>query len=113
MATRSINKTHLQNGLKLMQWYLKESLRIRSAALIPPEVRHAEMLVNWLKERDIKLFNTSMILTKGPNQLRVKARLDPAIKVLMDHGQVAKNDPNLLIDGKKSRTSWKILSYVV
>ena len=113
MATRSINKTHLQNGLKLMQWYLKESLRIRSAALIPPEVRHAEMLVNWLKERDIKLFNTSMILTKGPNQLRVKARLDPAIKVLMDHGQAAKNDPNLLIDGKKSRTSWKILSYVV
>ena len=113
MATRSISKGHLQNGLILMQWYLEEKLRIRSAALIPPEVKHAEMLVNWLKERDIKLFNTSMILTKGSNQLRSKARLDPAIKVLMDNGYLLLNDAGTLIDGKKSRTSWRILSYVV
>jgi putative DNA primase/helicase len=113
MATRSISKNHLQNSLILMQWYLEESLRIRSAALIPLEVKHAEMLVLWLKERDIKLFNTSMILTKGPNQLRSKERLDPAIKVLMDNGHLQLNDPGTLIEDKKSRTSWRILSYVV
>jgi putative DNA primase/helicase len=113
MATRSISKGHLQNSLILMQWYLEESLRIRSVALIPLEVKHAEMLVLWLKERDIKLFNTSMILTKGSNQLRSKARLDPAIKVLMDNGYLQLNDPGTLIEGKKSRTSWRILSYVV
>jgi putative DNA primase/helicase len=113
MATRSINKTYLQNGLILMQWYLKESLRIRSASLIPPEVRHAEMLVNWLKGRDIRLFSTSMILTRGSNQLRCKARLDPAIKVLMDSGHLIKNEPNTIVDGKVSRSSWRVLSYVV
>ena len=113
MATRSISKGHLQNGLILMQWYLEETLRIRSAALIPLEVKHAEMLVLWLKERDIKLFNTSMILTKGSNQLRRKERLDPAIKVLMDNGYLLLNEAGTLIDGKKSRTSWRILSYVV
>jgi len=96
-----------------MQWYLAEALRIRSVSLIPLEVKHAEMLVNWLKERDLKLFSTSMILTRGSNQLRCKARLDPAIKVLMDSGHVIKNEPNTLIDGKKSRTSYLILSYVV
>jgi hypothetical protein len=82
-------------------------------SLIPPEVKHAEMLINWLKERDTKLFNTSMILTRGSNQLRCKARLDPAIKVLMDSGHLIQNEPNTLVDGKKSRTSWRVLSYVV
>ena len=113
MATRSIKAEHLTSGLILMQWYLAEALRIRSVSLIPLEVKHAEMLVNWLKERDLKLFSTSMILTRGSNQLRCKARLDPAIKVLMDSGHVIKNEPNTLIDGKRSRTSYLILSYVV
>ena len=113
MATRSIKASHLTDSLILMQWYLAEALRIRSVSLIPPEVKHAEMLVNWLKERDIKLFSTSMILIRGSNQLRCKARLDPAIKVLMDSGHLIQNEPNTLVDGKKSRTSWRVLSYVV
>ena len=113
MATRSIKASHLTDSLVLMQWYLAEALRIRSVSLIPQQVKHAEMLVNWLKERDLKLFSTSMILTRGSNQLRCKARLDPAIKVLMDSGHVIKNEPNTLIDGKRSRTSYLILSYVV
>jgi putative DNA primase/helicase len=113
MATRSLKASHLNNGLILMQWYLAEALRIRSVSLIPSEVKHAEMLVSWLKDRDIKLFSTSMILTNGSNQLRCKARLDPAIKVLMDSGYINQNEPNTLIDGKKARTSWRVLSYVV
>lgn len=113
MATRSIGANHLANGLTLMQWYLKESLRIRSASLIPVEVTHAEMLLNWLKERDIKLFNTSMILMRGSNQLRCKARLDPAIKILIENGYLLKNDVGTIVDGKKSRTSFRVLSYVV
>jgi putative DNA primase/helicase len=113
MSTRSIKSSHLGNGLVLMNWYLAEALRIRGEVLIPPEVKHAEMLVNWLKERDIKLFNTSMILTRGPNQLRCKARLGSAIKVLMDSGHLIQNDPNTFIETKKSRTSWRAVSYVV
>ncbi|MFI3221482.1 MAG: YfjI family protein [Methylococcaceae bacterium] len=113
LATRSINSNHLASGLELMQWYLAEALRIRGAALIPPEVKHAEMLINWLKERDIKLFNSVMIMQRGSNQLRCKARLIPAIKILIDSGHVIENEPNTLIEGKKARTSWRILSYAV
>jgi putative DNA primase/helicase len=113
MATREISAINLGNGLVLMQWYLKEASRIRGTALIPPEIKHAEMLIKWLEERDIRLFNTSMILTRGSNQLRCKARLDPAIKVLMDSGHLIKNEPNTIVDGKVSRSSWRVLSYVV
>ena len=113
MATRVIHKKHLSSGLILMQWYLRESLRIRNVSIIPIEVKHAEVLVNWLRDRGIKNFNTSMILTRGANQLRNKKSLDPAIKILMDCGYLALNDSGMIIDGKKSRTSWRILSYVV
>ena len=113
MATRSISKKHLGNGLILMQWYLEESLRIKSVSVVPQSVKDAETLVNWLQERNIKLFNSKMILQKGANQLRSKARLDPAIKELLDNGYLALNESGTFIEGKPARTSWRILSYVV
>ena len=96
-----------------MQWYLEESLRIKSVSVVPQSVKDAETLVNWLQERNIKLFNSKMILQKGANQLRSKARLDPAIKELLDNGYLALNESGTFIEGKPARTSWRILSYVV
>lgn len=113
MVTRSIKAIHISNGIILMQWYLAESLRIRSTSLIPIEVKHAEMLIKWLSDRDIRLFSSVMVLQKAPNQIRSKARLDPAIKVLIESGHIELNEPNTLIECKKTRTSWRVLSYVV
>jgi putative DNA primase/helicase len=113
MATRSIKASHITSGLILMQWYLAESLRIKSMSLIPIEVKHAEMLIKWLDDRQTRLFSSVMVLQKAPNQIRSKARLDPAIKVLIESGHIEQNDPNTLIEGKKTRTSWRVLSYVV
>lgn len=113
MATRSITNTHLERGLVLVQWYLKESLRIRGAAVIPQSVIDAESLSNWLQERDMRLFRSVDVLNRGPSQLRNKKRLMAATVELVNNGYHAENEPGTVINGVKTKTSWRVLHYVV
>ncbi|MDD5461957.1 MAG: YfjI family protein [Methylococcales bacterium] len=108
MATRSISKKHLEQSLILIQWYLKEALRIRGAAVVPPSVIDAELLIKWLKEHDYRAFRSSPVLTKGPAQLRNKVRLDAAIKVLIDNGYIVPNEPGTIIDDVSTKKSWSV-----
>lgn len=112
LATREISKDHLERGFILIQWYLKEALRIRGAALIPQEIIDAESLSKWLYNQGIKLFGTSMIIGKCPNAIRNKTRLDGAIKVLTDNGYLRLNDTGTTINGKKVKRSWEVLHVV-
>jgi len=112
-ATREISTGHLENGLVLMQWYLAEALRLRGGAMIPPEVKDAEDLSKWLAQRNISQFGTTSIITICPNPLRNAKRLKTAISVLVEHGYLAQNDPGVVIGGKATRHSWKVLHYVL
>lgn len=113
LTTRIIEVDHLNRALVLMQWYLSEALRIRSAAHVPQSVIDAEMLSDWLKERGIIAFRTKQVLNAGPNQLRGKPRLMAAIKELVTCGYLAANEPGTLVDGVKARLSWRVLHHVV
>jgi putative DNA primase/helicase len=110
--TKSISKAHLERGLVLVQWYLAEALRIRGAAIIPQSVIDAESLSKWLHSRNITLFNTKPVLTHGPSQLRNKARLLAAIGELVSNGYLVTNAPGTVIDGVKTRSSWRVLHVV-
>ncbi|MGD0960799.1 MAG: YfjI family protein [Methylomonas sp.] len=112
MKTRSISKAHLERGLVLVQWYLAEALRIRGAAIIPQSVIDAESLSKWLHGRNMKQFSSSPILTHGPSQLRNKTRLLAAIGELVSNGYLAPNEPGAVIDGVKTRSSWRVLHVV-
>jgi putative DNA primase/helicase len=112
MAAREITEKHLERGLILMQWYLAEALRIKSAAIIPQSVLDAESLSRWLAGRIIQQYAMRTILNKGPNQLRNKTRLDAAIKELVNAGYHAANEPGTPIDGKAARLSWRVLHVV-
>ena len=96
-----------------MQWYLAEALRLRGGAMIPLEVKDAEDLSKWLAQRNISQFGTTSIITICPNPLRNAKRLKTAISVLVEHGYLAQNDPGVVIGGKATRHSWKVLHYVL
>ena len=113
MATREISRTHLDRGVNLIQWYLNEALRIRSAAVVPQSVIDAESMLAWLKDRDCKIFRTATLLTHGPSQLRNKKRLDDAIDEAVKCGYLAEQEPGTEVDGVKAKRSWRVLHYVV
>jgi len=108
MATRTIQRGHLERSLVLMQWYLGEALRIRGAVAIPQEVADAESLLAWLKERGLRNFRSVQVLQRGPAQLRNKARLMAAIKELETSGYLRPNEPGTEVDGVKARLSWEV-----
>lgn len=110
--TKSISKAHLERGLILIQWYLREALRIRSAAVIPQSIIDAETLSRWLDSNGIKQFNTSPILTRGPSQLRNKTRLLSAIKELVSNGYVVENPTGTVIGDIKTKFSWSVMHVV-
>jgi putative DNA primase/helicase len=113
MATREISRSHLERGVNLIQWYLNEALRIRSAAVVPQSVIDAESMLAWLKDRDCRVFRTATLLTHGPSQLRNKKRLDDAIDEAVKCGYLTEQDPGAVVDGVRAKRSWRVLHYVV
>ncbi|MBU6995603.1 YfjI family protein [Ferrovum myxofaciens] len=113
LGTNAITADHLSRGLVLVQWYLKEALRIRGAASVPQSVTDAETLLCWLKEHDLKLFRTAPVLTSGPAQLRNKNRLMRAIAELCENGYLSPNESGVTVDGVKARKSWRVDCHVV
>ena len=112
MATRSISAKHLSQGLVIIQWYLQEALRIRGAAVIPQAVKDAESLSRWLDDRGMRVFRSAHVLTKGPSQLRNKARFKGAIDELLENGFLIPNESNTEIDGVKAKLSWTVCHVV-
>lgn len=113
LATRIIEAEHLQRALVLMQWYLKEALRMRGASSASQAVLDAEMLSAWLKEKGIRVFRSKQVLNAGPNPLRNKPRLLSAITELVTCGYLAVNEPGTVVDEVAARTSWRVLHHVV
>ena len=113
MSVRAIERQYLERGLILMQWYLAEALRIRGAAAIPQSVTDAETLMAWLMAQSLGVFRSRQVLTRGPSQLRNKARLMSAIAELIQNGYLAENEPGEIVEGVKTRKSWRVLHYVV
>jgi len=107
-TARVIDRYRLGRALIIIQWYLKENLRIRGTAVIPQSVCDAESLSKWISERGLKQFRTESILTRGPSHLRNKNRLNDAIKELVDNGYITMNEPGTVIDNVRARKSWSV-----
>jgi len=113
MSTRSISSKHFGQGLTLIQWYLKESLRIGKNGIVTQAVLDAEELSKWLKDTKTKVFRTAKVFGFGPNQLRNRKRLMGAIKELVNHGYLVENENGTVVEGVKARSSWRVKHYVV
>ncbi|RCX08256.1 putative DNA primase/helicase [Extensimonas vulgaris] len=113
VTARHINAETLARGLVLVQWYLAETLRVRGVAAVPREVQDAETLLAWLRERGMQRFRTAPVLTKGPAQLRNKARLTAAVDALVSTGYLLPLPAGTEIDGIKARLAWEVLNHVV
>jgi putative DNA primase/helicase len=108
MSARSIDAERLGRALDMIDWYLKETLRIKGAAVVPQSVTDAESLSRWLDMSGYQAFRTHQVLNKGPSQLRNKKRLDGAISVLVANGYLVENEPGRVIEGVVTKKSWSV-----
>lgn len=96
MSNRSgpIQLDHMQSAGELAEWYLHEAKRLFGTPQISPERSDAEELAQWMHSH-LGVLHSFVDLSKtyiyhyGPNALRVRRRLDPALEVLGAEGRVS------------------------
>ncbi|MCM1129618.1 MAG: YfjI family protein [Alistipes senegalensis] len=86
----------LNRAASIFYWYIEEILRLfdRNQIMVPEEVQHADLLLPWLKDRfnahGGKPIQKNYIYQYGPNQVRLKRKLDPALNYLVSCGQISR-----------------------
>jgi hypothetical protein len=84
----------MKNGSEIAEWYLHEAKRLFGAPLISQEESDADTLAQWLQSC-IRWPNMHVDVPKadiyhyGPNALRGRRRLDPALQILECQGRLS------------------------
>jgi hypothetical protein len=91
-ASSTISEAAMTRGCNLMRWYLDEALRLAEAVEVAQEVEDAQVLLDWLHKQAASHVTATTIQKSGPNRLRQKARMDPAIEALEAAGWLKVDD---------------------
>jgi hypothetical protein len=97
----TIEADAMARACELADWHLREASRLATEAQVSPEMRDAQLLLDWLDRRGSETVTAATLQKSGPGPLRVKARLDPAVETLEGHGW--------LIPADVSRRAWRIV----
>jgi hypothetical protein len=79
----------MERGIRLVEWYLREALRLAHASRADLRLLQAGQLLDWLRGWAEDTFQLRDVLRLGPGQLRTKAEAERAIGVLIDHRWVS------------------------
>jgi hypothetical protein len=80
------------NALRLTEFYLSEYQRMVGHAGIPEETRRAQVLLEWLKRKGVRVFTARQVMQLGPNSIRSADVARAAIRVLEDNHWVSSDD---------------------
>jgi hypothetical protein len=87
-----VSEGMMVRAVALEAWYLEEARRIFSGVVVPPQIREAKMLCEWLvkrcREKQTSQVSQRDILLYGPNRVRDREQRDRALGILEDHGIV-------------------------
>ncbi|MBI1318323.1 MAG: DUF3987 domain-containing protein [Candidatus Hydrogenedens sp.] len=106
---REINAQAMEQGITLMRFYLEETRRIKTGGRMTEDLRRAELLGQWIREKRIKAVSTRDVCNSGPNPIREKARAEAALKTLEAHGYVERESRS--VNPRKSNR-WRVIAYV-
>jgi hypothetical protein len=85
-----IESEAMASGCELAAWYVAEALRLSDAYRLPPRLRNAIRLLDWLRAKGKRETSVREIMQFGPSPLRNKAEADAALTVLEEHGHVTR-----------------------
>lgn len=89
-----IDASHIDRAALLMQHYLAEALRLWGAGQVSVELKLAQELLNWLRDKmgPGRVIPMAEIYRKGPSAIRSAGAARKVLQVLVQHGWVAPAD---------------------
>jgi uncharacterized protein DUF3987/Toprim domain-containing protein len=88
--SKEVTKRAVEAGIRLSRYYLGEALRLHERESVAEELRKAEKLLQWMKNRSESEFKPTFIYQFGPKELRSKSDLNPVLNVLEEYGRIEK-----------------------
>ena len=92
-----VGKACVQSASRIANWHLNEARRFFGELALPEEIKNVVMLEDWLidycRREGVNTIPCRKIQQYGPNALRTKGKLDPALQELeeLDRLQVIKD----------------------
>ena len=87
-----ITLTSLQSGIKLVEFYLQEAIRLFNSSFADPELTSAENLYNWIVSREKNEICLQEIYQKGPSTIRNAKTARKLMNILAEHNYIKKTD---------------------
>jgi len=105
----TIPKCYIDNAIVLMEYYLKERLRLTKMADPNIAIENAKKLLNWIQEKGLKTVTLPDVYQFGPSRFRSKRQAQDSIKILEEHFWLVrlKEGGFSEISSKKSNIVWK------
>ncbi|RJP75714.1 MAG: DUF3987 domain-containing protein [Candidatus Zixiibacteriota bacterium] len=100
----------MNSACRLAKFYAEESLRLCYTGHIPPDLRNAQRLLEWLHSRKEPLVCLPDIYQRGLNIIRDKATATKLVGILEDHGWVVRVPGGAEIQGQYRRDVWRIIT---
>lgn len=85
-----VEAEQMEAGCEVMAWYVNEALRLLDAWRLPPSLRNARRLRDWLKAKGKREASLSEIMQYGPYAIRRKKEAEAALTALVEHGYVVR-----------------------
>jgi hypothetical protein len=113
MNAELIDLEHITYGIRLVDFYLNEALRLRQLSSEDQDLILAEKLLAWMKTEGLRQIYSTKVYHEGPSAIRNKAKALPILKILESHGYISPIEPELapVIDGKIRKQAWQINAY--
>jgi len=104
---RIIQAETIERAGEVVAWHMGEAARIVGISCIPPEIRNAEAILAWVRERHLTSIHSRQALQFGPACVRTTDSLRLAMAVLVRHGYADELDPGTIFDDAPRRSSWR------
>ena len=109
IENQSISITHIACAIDLVTHYLNEALRLFNAGLVDPDLVQAEILLQWLKQREIKRVTLVEVYQYGPNSIRSAQKARFLMSILQDHGWVTPKLDGAVFEEALRKEAWEVL----
>lgn len=102
-----IGVENLRSGIKLIQHYLSEALRLFHSSTADPDLLRAEKLLVWSQQYEHVYLQR--IYQYGPNAIRDKRSAKQAASILEDHGWFIPVEGGKEIDEVHRKEVWRVI----
>ncbi|MDS4071047.1 MAG: DUF3987 domain-containing protein [Candidatus Competibacter sp.] len=102
----TIGLPHIEAAIALLDYYLTETLRIQDSGAGSPDLRLAERLLLWARDKDT--VHLRQIYQYGPNGIRDSDTARRITGILERHRWFVKKPDGVVVDGIRHREAWTV-----